>query len=91
MQDLTRKLPSALEWLLIQVVLYLLLWLSYEYLARLLSILLGAIFFAIWVVSVIVEWIEPSKVPRQYFRFLLASFLAPLLAAGLFVVLGKLF
>lgn len=80
-----------MEWFLLQMVLYLLTWLLYDYLARLLSILLGAIFFAIWVVSVLVEWIEPSKVPRQYFRFIVASFLAPLVAAGLYLALSKLF
>jgi hypothetical protein len=49
-----------------------------------LSIIFGAVFFLIWVISVIVEWIEPSKVPRVYFRWMLVSFLAPLLAAAIY-------
>ena len=76
-----------IELFTVQVILYGALWLYQDYLATLLSTIFATIFFFILVVSLIVEWIEPSKVPRWYFHVMFVSILAPLIAAFVFVSL----
>ena len=73
------------EILLIEVVFYIFLWLVDEYLATMLSLIFGSIFMLLWLISIVVEWIERSKVPRWYFSFMLMSALAPLIAAIIFL------
>ncbi|MBV6425866.1 MAG: hypothetical protein KIPDCIKN_00352 [Haliscomenobacter sp.] len=75
------RIPNSLELFLIQTAAYLALWLVYPYLAGLLSIIFGIVFLVVLLISLVVEWIEPSKVPRAYFRWMLASTLAPGVAA----------
>ncbi|MEM1323616.1 MAG: hypothetical protein AAGG75_25365 [Bacteroidota bacterium] len=74
-----------IEIFLLQFIFYLLLWLWNDYLATLLSGILAVVCFSILIISLITEWIEPSKVPRWYFWLMLASILAPVLAALVFV------
>ncbi|MEO1626964.1 MAG: hypothetical protein AAFV25_17550 [Bacteroidota bacterium] len=69
-----------LEIFLLQFVLYLLLWLWSDYIGMLLNLAFAIIFLAVLLISCIVEWIEPSKVPRAYFVFMLVSVCAPLAA-----------
>ena len=73
------------EILLIEVVFYIFLWLIDDYLATMLSLIFGSIFMLLWLISIVVEWIERSKVPRWYFSFMLMSALAPLIAAIIFL------
>ncbi len=68
-----------------QVALYTLLWLSTPYIASLLTLILGAVSLVILLLSLIVDWIEPSRIAPWYYRFLLLSFLAPLLVGLLFL------
>ncbi|MEM9919204.1 MAG: hypothetical protein AAF990_13970 [Bacteroidota bacterium] len=70
-----------LEIFLLQFILYMALWLWNDYLASLISLVFGAIFLFIFLLSLILEWIERSKVPRAYFILMLLSVLAPALAA----------
>ena len=74
------------ELLVIQIIIYFSLWLWYEYLATLLSVIWGSIFFVVLLISLAVEWIEKSKVPKSYYKFLLVSVLAPILAAVMYSV-----
>ncbi len=74
-----------LESFLIEFIFYLGLWLWNEYLATLISSVFASIFLVILFVSIIVEKIEPSKVPRSYFYFMLLSILAPIAAAFVYV------
>ncbi|MEM6379326.1 MAG: hypothetical protein AAF705_14045 [Bacteroidota bacterium] len=76
--------PSPLEVFLIQVVIYLLLWLNDDYMATLVSGAFAGIFFFIWLLSRVVELIEPSKVPKWYYRYMLVSALAPILVSAFF-------
>lgn len=78
----------ALEVLLLELVIYLLFWLYDEYLASLLSIILGSICLLILIISLIVEAIERSKVPRWYYWFLAASVLAPILGALIYIMIS---
>ena len=72
-----------IEITLIQVIFYLILWISSEYLASLISAVMIPIFIGILVVSILAELIEKSKVPKIYFHFLIVSVIIPLII-GLF-------
>lgn len=72
--------------LLIQIVVYLLIFLMNDYAGTLMSLILGSICFCVWAISWMVEWISPSKVKRAYYRFVLAGWVAPLLAFIAFTV-----
>lgn len=76
------------EILLSEMIIYLLLWMFNDYLATILSLVFGTICFLILMISLIVEWIERSKVPRWYFWFMLMSTLAPIITALLFVAIN---
>ncbi|MEO0733329.1 MAG: hypothetical protein AAFZ52_10880 [Bacteroidota bacterium] len=73
--------------LLGQLAIYLLLMLADEYTGQLLAIILGGIVLAVWIISHIVEWIEPSRVNKAYYRYMLSGWLAPALALVGFVLL----
>lgn len=76
------------EVFLIEMVIYLLLWLFNDYLASLLSIIFGTICLLILLISLIVEAIERSKVPRWYYYFLAMSVLAPIGAALIYLFIS---
>lgn len=75
------------EWFLIQLVFYFILWLINDYTATLVSVIFMVIFAAILIVALISELIEPSKVPRSYFWFMVISILAPILAGLIFLII----
>ncbi len=75
---------SALEVFLIQAIIYLVIWLVDDYVATILTLSFAGIFFSIYLLTKVVEWIEPSKVPKQYFRYMLASALAPTIVGIVF-------
>lgn len=82
------KRSRVIEILLIEIVIYLLLWLYNDYLASLLSIIFGSICLLILIISLIVELIERSKVPRWYYWFLAASVMAPVVAALIYLFIS---
>jgi bacteriorhodopsin len=73
------------EVFLIQVFLYMVCWLLNDYLATMVSLIFGTMFFAILLVSLVVEVVERSRVPRWYFVFMLISVIAPLVSAGIYL------
>lgn len=75
------------EWFLIQLVFYFVLWLISDYAATLVSLIFIFIFAAILIVALISEMIEPSRVPRSYYWFMLVSILAPILAGAIFLII----
>jgi hypothetical protein len=80
---------SSIEILLIEVIIYLGLWLLNDYVAMYLSMIFGSICFFILLFTGIAELLERSKVSRKYFWIMAASALAPVIAAALFfLVLG---
>lgn len=83
---------SLLEIFLLEMVIWLALWLSNDYLATLLTLTISAIVLSVLVIALAAEAIERTKVPRKYFWVMGISLLAPLLAAGLYACLfgGKL-
>jgi hypothetical protein len=79
---------SLLEIFLIEILVWMGLWLANEYLATLLTFILTPIVFAVLVIARISEFIERSKVPRFYFGVMLISTIAPILAALVFWLLS---
>ncbi|NJC24843.1 hypothetical protein [Neolewinella antarctica] len=72
---------------LAQAVLYLVCLVLDEYAGMLFAMIIGSICGFIWVVSLIVELIEPSRVAKAYYRYITTGWLAPASALVLYVVL----
>lgn len=83
---MTRLRPF--EIFLLQAVFYLALWIIDDYVATLLSLIIGGIALLTLLFSAVVEVVESSKVPRAYFLFLIVSVLAPLVSGLLFLALN---
>ena len=83
---------GAIELFVIEFILFAALWLMSDYVGTLLSIGISITAFFILIISLIAEWIEPSKVPRWYFTFMVVTIFTPLLVAGIMVYIfeGKL-
>jgi predicted membrane protein len=78
---------SLIEIFLLQVAIWLGLWLSSNYLATLLTLIIGAIVSAVLLIALVAEVLERSRVPRRYFYVMTLSVVAPLLAAGIYLAL----
>lgn len=74
-----------IEIFLIEFILFSLLWLWDDYIASMLTIVFSFIFFFILVISLMVELVERSKVPRWYFTLMAVSIFAPIAAAFVFI------
>ena len=82
---------NLLLYLVAQTILYGLLFLISDYAGTLLAAIIGAIAFAVWVISWLTELIQRSKVSRTYYTFILSAWLAPLLAlVGWVLLRGRL-
>lgn len=80
---------SLLEIFLLQTVVWLALWLLSDYVAALLTLILGSIVSAVLVIALISEALERSKVPKQYFQVMAISVVSMLVAASIYVgILG---
>jgi len=71
-----------IEIVLVEICLYLLLWIWNEQVALILSAIFSGVSLIVLVVSVIVEMVEPSKVPKSFFIFMIISVLVPLLTGS---------
>lgn len=78
---------SLFEIFLLETIAWLGLWLLSNYVAALLTLILGAIVSAVLVIALISEAIEPSKVPKKYFQVMLLSILSIIVAAAIYVTL----
>ena len=76
---------SLLEIFLLEVVVWLGCWLLNDYLATLLTLIIGSIVSAVLIIALMAEWIERSKVPRKYFHVMLLSIAAPIVAALIYI------
>lgn len=72
------------EVLLFQVIVWLSLWVFNDYLAMLLTLSIGAMVFAVLIIALISEWIEPTKVPGRYFQVMWISLLSMIISYGIF-------
>ena len=73
---------------MVECMVWLAVWLLNDYLAALLTAILGSMVFAVWLIAQISEYLEPSRVPSWYFSVLLTTLLATLSTAGFYVVLN---
>ena len=78
---------SLLEIFLLETAAWLALWLISDYVATLLTLILGAIVSAVLAIALMSEWVERSKVPRRYFQVMALSILSIVVAAGLYMVI----
>lgn len=74
-------------YLLIQAIIYLSLLLLDGYVGTLLALIIGGICLSIWLISLAVEFIEPSRVPKSYYRLMISGWLAPLMSVFVFAYL----
>jgi len=72
---------SLTEIFLLELAVWLALWLLNDYMAALLTLIVAAIVLAVLVVALLAEAIERSKVPRWYFWLMGLSVLAPVVSA----------
>lgn len=79
------KKLRPIELLLIQLTFYIFLWISNDYLATIISLIFGTICLLIFLISLIVEWIEHSGVPKWYYKFMIVSIIAPIIAAVIYL------
>jgi hypothetical protein len=80
-----QKRTYTFEIFLIQIIIYLLLWLWNDFVATLLSLSFAAIGLFILIISLIAELIDRSKVPRWYFYVMILSVITPLMIGSLFM------
>ncbi len=76
--------PGYLELGMMQAIIYILVWFWDQYIASFVTIVFPGLFSAVLLVSIIAEWIEPSKVPRAYFLHLILAICIPLVIGGFF-------
>lgn len=76
---------GLLEIILIQIILYAGLWLIHPYTGFMLCIIIATISAAILIISLIMELIDRSKVPKVYFHFMITAILCPIVVALFFV------
>lgn len=76
---------GVVELFIVEFILFAILWLMNDFIATLLSLGVPLTAFFILIISLIAEWIEPSKVPRWYFTFMLVTIVTPLVVAGIMV------
>ena len=86
-EDLPIPNLSTFELFLIQIICYAILWLISDYTATLVTLIFPVIFFSLLLLAVLSELVQKSKVPRQYYYFMLASIIAPILTAAIFVLI----
>lgn len=67
------------EVFLIQIIVYALVYLADSYVGFLLTLIMGCIAVAIMILSFVFELIERSKVPKEYYIYMLTAVIAPFL------------
>ena len=77
----------TIELALVELIIFLLLWFWNSFLAFYFTLSLTFICFFIFIISLIAEWIERSKVPRFYFYAMAISIIVPWIAAGIILLL----
>jgi FtsH-binding integral membrane protein len=81
---------SPLGLLLVQLIVYILIFLWDDHVGYLLCIIISAVVFTILIISYLVEKVEPSKVPSSYFRTMWILWLAPVIVMLFFAGLNLL-
>jgi len=72
---------------LLQLILYVLLWLWDQYVASYMCLILPVIIGAILLISGIVDMIEPARIGRKYYYVMAISMITPIIVAAFFYFL----
>lgn len=75
---------SVLESFMVQLLIYILIWILNDYVASLLLLIVPIIGIAILFLSFVFELIEPSKIPKSYYKYMLTIIFAPLVVAVIY-------
>ncbi len=78
---------SLSEIFLLQTIGWLGLWLLSDYVAALLTLIIGSIVSAVLFFALIAEAIERSRVPKKYFQVMVISILSNVAAAAIYLTL----
>ena len=82
---------SSLEWAGMEAVIMIAIWLWDPYMGKLITFIFSPIFFAILIISLIADRLDPSKISAAYYRTLFWLAVVPLLIMMLHVfILDKL-
>ncbi len=73
-------------WILIlgQAVVYLSIWLWNEYVASYITLIFPLMILVILLLSLIADWIEPSRIPGWYYIVMIFSIIIPVLIGSVF-------
>jgi len=72
------------EILAIEAIIFIILWMTNEYMATLITFIAVPIFFAITIISLIAEKIEKSGISGDYFRLMVGLTIVPLIIFSVF-------
>lgn len=87
----TMKKIGLLEITLLQVIFYLSFWIWNGFIALYVTICFSCICLLILLITLIAEWLDPSKVPRRFFFGLMSiSIITPLLVGAIAVYIFKI-
>lgn len=75
------------EILVLEAIIFVLLWITNSYIAVLCTFIVVPIFAGTWLISIIAEWLEKSKVAKSYFFFILGLAMIP---SVLFIVFSTI-
>lgn len=75
--------------LLIQGVLYSLIWVLDEYVAVYVCTIFPAMLLIILLLSLIADWIEPARITPWYYRIMIASILVPVIISAAFYLIYR--
>ena len=82
--------PHGVQWAIIilsQSIVYAIIWLWNEYVASYVTVVFPVMILLLLIISVVADWIEPSRIPRWYYQLMILSVLIPLLVGALFYVM----
>ncbi len=91
---MAQQQSAGLNWLLftvlLEIIFYTFLWLWNEGVAFFVSLAFSLIALFILVIALIAEWIEPSRVPKVFFKVMAVSVLLPWVLVGIFILFSDL-
>jgi len=80
---------NIIEFFLIQLIFYTLVFLWNHHIGILLSLSFSVICFAIVIISYLADWIEAARVPAWYYPLMWVSVVSPLLVWIFFISIGS--
>ena len=84
-KDSTPLSSRLLIVVLAESIIFSALWLWNEYVATYSTIILPGVMFVILLLSLIADWIEPSRIPKWYYFIMVITIVIPLVIGGFFL------